>query len=160
MCDSLCDPLRHRHRTSGVLLKASNRSARQPCNCRLPRVSSPCDLDIGPCRHRYRHDRPQRRSRVDDQERRPLQERLCDMLEGARHSLHCSSCHQPLRRLTQNLRFDVWRRGGRRRPRDRFIIRLDLSGSRHPCSCFPSSSCTPESCTSTPTRLRKETPCP
>lgn len=28
------------------------------------------------------------------------------------------------------------------------------------CSCFPSSSCTPESCTSTPTRLRKETPCP
>ena len=49
MCDSLCDPLRHRHRTSGVLLKASNRSARQPCNCRLPRVSSPCDLDIGPC---------------------------------------------------------------------------------------------------------------
>lgn len=36
MCDSLCDPLRHRHRTSGVLLKASNRNARQPCNCRLP----------------------------------------------------------------------------------------------------------------------------
>ena len=23
------------------------------------------------------------------------------MLEGARHSLRCSSCHQPLRRLTQ-----------------------------------------------------------
>ena len=90
-------PLRHRHRTSGVLLKASNRSARQPCNCRLPRVSSPCDLDIGPCRHRYRYDHPQRRSRVDDQERRPLQERVCDMLEGARHSLRCSSCHQPLR---------------------------------------------------------------
>ncbi len=63
------------------------------------------------CRHRYRYDHPQRRSRVDDQERRPLQERVCDMLEGARHSLRCSSCHQPLRRLTQNLRFDVWRRG-------------------------------------------------
>lgn len=36
MCDSLCDPLRHRHRTSGVLLKASNRSARQPCNADSP----------------------------------------------------------------------------------------------------------------------------
>lgn len=33
------------------------------------------------------------------------------MLEGARHSLRCSSCHQLLRRLTRNLRFDVWRRG-------------------------------------------------
>ena len=161
MCDSLCDPLRHRHRTSGVLLKASNRSARQPCNCRLPRVSSPCDLDIGPCRHRYRYDHPQRRSRVDDQERRPLQERVCDMLEGARHSLRCSSCHQPLRRLTQNLRFDVWRRGGRRRPKRSLHHSIGpLWFSASSCSCFPSSSCTPESCTSTPTRLRKETPCP
>lgn len=161
MCDSLCDPLRHRHRTSGVLLKASNRSARQPCNCRLPRASSPCDLDIGPCRHRYRYDHPQRRSRVDDQERRPLQERVCDMLEGARHSLRCSSCHQPLRRLTQNLRFDVWRRGGPSAPKRSLHHSIGpLWFSASSCSCFPSSSCTPESCTSTPTRLRKETPCP
>ena len=126
-----------------------------------PRVSSPCDLDIGPCRHRYRYDHPQRRSRVDDQERRPLQERVCDMLEGARHSLRCSSCHQPLRRLTQNLRFDVWRRGGRRRPRDRFIIRLDLSGSRHrPVHAFPALLVRPRAVPRLPTRLRKETPCP
>lgn len=41
----------------------------------------------------------------------PFKKGVCDMLEGARHSLRCSSCHQPLRRLTQNLRFDVWRRG-------------------------------------------------
>lgn len=89
-----------------------------------PAYSALAISTLYPCRHRYRYDHPQRRSRVDDQERRPLQERVCDMLEGARHSLRCSSCHQPLRRLTQNLRFDVWRRGGRRRPRDRFIIRL------------------------------------
>lgn len=68
----------------------------------------------------------------------PFKKGSATMLEGARHSLRCSSCHQPLRRLTQNLRFDVWRRGGRRRPRDRFIIRLDLSGSRHrPVHAFP-----------------------
>ena len=107
-------PLRHRHRTSGVLLKASNRSARQPCDCRLPRVSSPCDLDIGPCRHRYRYDHPQRRSRVDDQERRPLQERVCDMLKvlgilfvvQAATSLYAGSL--------ETSRFDVWRQGRRR----------------------------------------------
>ena len=160
MCDSLCGPLRHRHRTSGVLLKASNRSARQPCNCRLPRVSSPCDLDIGPCRHRYRYDHPQRRSRVDDQERRPLQERVCDMLEGARHSLRCSSCHQPLRRLTRPPFRCLAARGPSAPKRSLHHSTGPLWFSASSCSCFPNSSCTLESCTSTPTKLRKETPCP
>lgn len=89
-----------------------------------------------------------------------LQERVCDMLEGARHSLRCSSCHQPLRRLTQNLRFDVWRRGA--------------VGAQEIASSFDWTSLVlgivlfmlsqlflyARGCTSTPTRLRKETPCP
>ena len=86
--------------------------------------------------------------------------KVCDMLEGARHSLRCSSCHQPLRRLTQNLRSMFGGEGavGAQEIASSFDwTSLVLASS---CSCFPSSSCTPESCTSTPTRLRKETPCP
>lgn len=160
MCDSLCGPLRHRHRTSGVLLKASNRSARQPCNCRLPAYPALAISTLAPA--------------VIGIATTILSAVLVWTIKsGDPFKKGSATCLKVLGILfvvqaatsfyAGSLETSVSMFGGEGPSAPKRSLHHStgpLWFSASSCSCFPSSSCTPESCTSTPTRLRKETPCP